>query len=83
MLGRIHQHENVDHVEGDVGGEAGPDGKQDLLRIAPQQLDQRCLHDLMARLHLFEYRRFLHARPDEEPDADEHDTQEERNAPAP
>ena len=83
LLGAVGEHENVHHVEGDVGRKARAERQHDLFRMALQKLDERSLDHGATRLDPLEHRRLDYAEPDEETDADQHDTQEERNAPAP
>src|SRR4029077_6835976 len=79
----IGEDEGGEYVERRLLSHTQQRGEADLLRLLLEDLDNRCVLDLVLSEELLEYRCLEDAKPDPQTDADQDDAQHEWHAPAP
>src|SRR5712672_3598761 len=80
---RVSEDERGEDVERRLLRDAQQSRQNDLLRLLSDNLDDRCLLDLVVVEKRLEHWRFENAEADPQADADQNDRQGEGNAPAP
>ena len=83
LVGRVGDGERREHVGRGGVADVRADADQHAARVALERLDERQLDDGLAALDLLEHRRLLDPQAHPQRDGDQHEAEQERDAPAP